>query len=148
MSHTGIPDSQLAVLTSKSGSKLVTLPVSSPGPGEVLIKNVAVASNPKDWKMPNFLSDYEAVEGNDVAGYIIQVGEGVKEYRGGERVAAFSKVVTKDNKVSDSFRSHLRNYPQRSSNSTAPTKNIPLRRYQRPFLYLRASVLMTRRPCR
>ena len=100
MSHTDIPDSQLAILTSKSGSKLVTLPVSSPGPGEVLIKDVAVASNPKDWKIPNWLPDYEAVEGNDVAGYIIQVGEGVKEYKGGERVAAFSKMATRDNKVS------------------------------------------------
>ena len=100
MSHADIPDSQLAVLTSKSGSTLVTLPVSSPGPGEVLIKNVAVASNPKDWKMPNWLPDYEVVEGNDVAGYIIHVGEGVKEYKGGERVAAFSKMATRDNKVS------------------------------------------------
>lgn len=96
---TTLPDSQLAVLTNKNSSKLQTLPVPNPGPGEVLIKNVAVASNPKDWKLPGWLPDYEAVEGNDVAGYIVKVGEGVKEYKGGERVAAFSKMATRDNKV-------------------------------------------------
>ena len=144
MSTDKVPATQIAVITNKTSSKLVTISVPHPGPGEVLIKNVAVASNPKDWIVPDLHPDYEYVEGNDVAGHIVEVGEGVKEYRGGERVAAFSKVATKDNKVSGSFRSYLRNYPHRSSNSTAPTKNIPLHPYQPPFLYLRASVLMTR----
>ena len=101
MSTSSLPDSQLAVITNKSGSTLVTLPVPISGPGEVLIKNVAVASNPKDWKAPHFLPDYEAVEGNDVAGYILRVGEGVTEYKGGERVAAFSKMATREHKVSN-----------------------------------------------
>ena len=97
----GVPDNQLAIITSKFGSKVVNLPVPVPGPNEVLIKNVAVASNPKDWKAPQFLPDYEAVEGNDVAGYIVRVGEGAKEYKGGERVAAFSKMATREHKASN-----------------------------------------------
>ena len=101
MSALSVPDNQLAVITGKSGSKIVTLPVPVPGPNEILVKNVAVASNPKDWKAPQFLPDYEAVEGNDVAGYIVRVGEGVTEYKGGERVAAFSKMATREHKVSD-----------------------------------------------
>ena len=40
------------------------------------------------------------IEGNDVAGTIVAVGEGVSEYEIGARVAAFTKVGTKDNKVS------------------------------------------------
>ena len=101
-----VPDNQLAIITNKSGSKTVTLPIPVPGPNEVLIKNVAVASNPKDWKAPQFLPDYKAVEGNDVAGYIVRVGEGVTEYKGGERVAAFSKMATREHKVSRGSRSH------------------------------------------
>lgn len=96
---TSVPETQVSVLTNKTSSKLQTLLVQNPGPDEVLIKNVAVAANPKDWKIPSILSDYEAVEGNDVAGYIVKVGEGVKEYKGGERVAAYSKVATRNNKV-------------------------------------------------
>ena len=77
------------------------MPVGKPGAGEVLIENVAVASNPKDVKLPKILyKEGEAyVEGNDVAGTIVAVGEGVSEYELGARVAAFTKVGTKDNKV-------------------------------------------------
>ena len=106
MSALSVPDNQLAVITGKSGSIIVNLPVPVPGPNEVLIKNVAVASNPKDWKAPQFLPDYEAVEGNDVSGYIVRVGERVKEYKGGERVAAFSKMATREHKVSNGSQLH------------------------------------------
>ena len=94
-----LPETQLAVVTSKTESVVKRLPVPKPGLDEVLIQNVAVASNPKDWKVPFYQQNYAAVEGNDVAGFIIGVGEGVREFRGGERVAAFSKMATRDNKV-------------------------------------------------
>lgn len=96
---TSIPETQLAVVSNKTSNKLQKLPVPSPEPGEVLIKNVAVASNPKDWKALFFFPGYESVEGNDVAGRIVKVGEGVKEYKGGERVAALSKMATGATKV-------------------------------------------------
>ncbi|KAL5522937.1 hypothetical protein ACEPAF_1204 [Sanghuangporus sanghuang] len=95
---TSIPSEQFGVLSTKTTETLQTFPVPSPGPGEVLIKNVAVASNPKDWKMPIFTPNYSAIEGNDVAGIIAKVGEGVTEYKGGERVAAFSIMASGDNK--------------------------------------------------
>lgn len=96
---TAVPEIQLTVVSNKTSSKLQTLPVPNPGPGEVLIRNVTVASNPKDWKVFHYFPEHEAVEGNDVAGHIVRVGEGVKEYKGGERVAAFSKMGTGENKV-------------------------------------------------
>ena len=39
------------------------------------------------------------IEGNDIAGEVVKVGPGVTEFKGGERVAAFSKMATKENKV-------------------------------------------------
>lgn len=53
---------------------------------EVLIKNVAVASNPKDWKLAP-LGMYEGIEGNDVAGYIEAVGSDVKDFKKGDKVS-------------------------------------------------------------
>lgn len=100
MSTTQLPSTQLGVLTTKDDSKLQTFPVPSPGPGEVLIRNVAVASNPKDWKVPRRYDVYAFIEGNDIAGYVVKVGEGVSEFKGGEKVAALTKMNTKDNKVS------------------------------------------------
>lgn len=103
----GVPSTQLGVIVSNDGSaKLENIPVSSPAPGEVLIKNVAVASNPKDWKIPGRFPKYAFVEGNDIAGTIVKVGEGVVEYIGGERVAAFTKMAKQDNKVNFHFRPH------------------------------------------
>lgn len=82
-----------------SSNTFQILPVSLPGPNEVLIKNVAVASNPKDWKIPLYNANYSCVEGNDVAGVVVKVGEGVTEFKEGDRVAAFSKMSTMDPKV-------------------------------------------------
>ncbi|KAL5498918.1 hypothetical protein ACEPAH_1436 [Sanghuangporus vaninii] len=93
-----IPSIQIGVLSTKTSQTLQTFPVPSPGPGEVLIQNVAVASNPKDWKVPLLIENYSAIEGNDVAGYIAKVDEGVTEYKGGERVAGFSRTRTLDSK--------------------------------------------------
>ncbi|KAL1748204.1 chaperonin 10-like protein [Schizophyllum fasciatum] len=95
-----IPATQIAVLVGPTERKLTTIPVGKPGANEVLIENVAVASNPKDVKLPRRVyQEGEAyVEGNDVAGTIVAVGEGVSEYQVGARVAAFTRVNTKDNK--------------------------------------------------
>ncbi|GAA5994328.1 zinc-binding alcohol dehydrogenase family protein [Rhodotorula paludigena] len=84
-----------AVLVSKEGRDLIERPIPTPGPGEVLIKNVAVSSNPKDWKVPSWLGQ-TCIEGNDVAGYIEAVGEGVTKYKKGDKVAAFTIMMTDD----------------------------------------------------
>ena len=76
-----------------------------PAANEVLIKNVVVASNPKDWKVPLWIPErsvrgsavgtepradikgqIQAVEGNDVTGYIESVGEGVTGFKKGDKV--------------------------------------------------------------
>ncbi|KAK7444346.1 hypothetical protein VKT23_015358 [Stygiomarasmius scandens] len=68
-----------------------TIPRHSPGPGELLIKVHAVALNPLDWKVQAygiFYEDYPLVLGNDVAGEVVGLGEGVdaNKWRVGERV--------------------------------------------------------------
>ncbi|PRP88675.1 hypothetical protein PROFUN_02771 [Planoprotostelium fungivorum] len=86
------------VIHGSSRSIKMSIPVPKPGPNEVLIKNVAVASNPKDWKVPLWMAElpWPMVEGNDVAGTIAAVGEGnggVTEYKVGDRVASFSRMA-------------------------------------------------------
>ncbi|KII83737.1 hypothetical protein PLICRDRAFT_46916 [Plicaturopsis crispa FD-325 SS-3] len=96
MSTTTLPQKQKGVWFDPSGCSFREFDVTPPGPGEVLIKNVAVASNPKDWKYTRVWYDlvkWEGIEGNDVAGYVEAVGEGVTEFKKGDRVAAFTKMT-------------------------------------------------------
>ena len=99
MTSKTLPASQIGVLSLPDSVKLQSFPVPQPGPGEVLIQNVAVASNPKDWKYPSWDPEYANIEGSDAAGIIVAVGEDVTEFKGGERVAAFNRMGTKNNKV-------------------------------------------------
>ncbi|KAJ3333396.1 hypothetical protein HDU93_008573 [Gonapodya sp. JEL0774] len=85
------------VLSKKSGAVFQANPQKpyppAPGPDEVLIRNVAVASNPKDWKLSK-VGVFEGIEGNDVAGYVEAVGKNVTEFKRGDRVGAFTKMAT------------------------------------------------------
>lgn len=45
---------------------------------------------------PFYMAPYAAVEGNDVAGYVEKVGEGVTKFKVGDKVAAFTKMRTDD----------------------------------------------------
>lgn len=96
-----LPTSQLALISTLTSTSFQTIQVPRPGQNEVLIRNVAVASNPKDWKVARDIPGYACVEGNDLAGIIVKVGEGVTEFREGDRVAAFSRMATQDPKVRD-----------------------------------------------
>jgi len=65
----------------------------SPGKGEVLIRNKAVAINPVDWKVQDtgfFIQSWPAILGEDLAGEIVEVGEGVSRFKTGQRVLAHS----------------------------------------------------------
>lgn len=70
------------------------LEIPEPGDDEILVKNVAVASNPKDWKVPEWIPTWNGVEGNDIAGTVVKVGKNVTEFKEGDRVAAFTKMMT------------------------------------------------------
>ncbi|EST09746.1 Polyketide synthase, enoylreductase [Kalmanozyma brasiliensis GHG001] len=62
---------------------------------EVLIKNVAVACNPKDWKLAAY-GLFEGIEGNDVAGYVEAVGSDVKDLTKDDGVIALTRAAKAD----------------------------------------------------
>jgi len=72
--------------------KVGDAPLTKPGKGEVLIKNHAVAINPADWKMADFgyfVKAWPTILGCDLAGEIVEVGEGVTSFSKGDRVLAY-----------------------------------------------------------
>ncbi len=71
----------------------VDIPV--PKPGQVLIKVIVSGTNPKDWKLPVWLPDSPAAnQGDDIAGLVEAVGEGVSNFKKGDKVAAFHEMMT------------------------------------------------------
>ena len=67
----------------------------TPGPGQVLIRNIAAGINPIDWKTATgggpaaLQGDFPIVLGWECAGVIESVGEQVKAYRVGDQVLGF-----------------------------------------------------------
>ncbi|KAF2422855.1 GroES-like protein [Tothia fuscella] len=75
----------------KTGARNVPIPV--PKPTEILSKVIATSSNPKDWQFPDLLPGRRANEGDDIAGIVHAVGSEVIEFRGGDRVAGFHRML-------------------------------------------------------
>ncbi|KAI1393294.1 GroES-like protein [Hypoxylon trugodes] len=72
---------------------LVTVPTPKPGSGEVSIRPKALALNGIDWKNLKFgavVQSWPAVLGEDAAGIIEEVGEGVTAYKPGDEVFGFA----------------------------------------------------------
>jgi len=106
------PIKQRAAFVSESGLALGLVDVPKPGPGQVLVKVVAAAQNPTDWKtLGRVLKDgkYGGIVGDDFAGLVEELGPDVPEglWAVGERVAgavfgtdqangAFSEYVVAD----------------------------------------------------
>ncbi|KJA20536.1 hypothetical protein HYPSUDRAFT_188618 [Hypholoma sublateritium FD-334 SS-4] len=85
------PSTQKALLLTKKYGDLVIseIAVPKPGSGEVLIKLKATSLNPVDWKIQKlgfFLEEFPAILGTDLAGDIEEVGEGVTDFRKGDKV--------------------------------------------------------------
>ena len=60
-----------------------------PGPGELLVKVHATALNPVDWKIRKygvFVETFPAILGSDLAGDVVELGEGVSGFEVGDRV--------------------------------------------------------------
>jgi NADPH:quinone reductase-like Zn-dependent oxidoreductase len=86
-----MPSTQKAlILTKKFGDLVIDeISVPKPGAGEVLVKIIATSLNPVDWKIQKygiFFEDYPAILGTDVSGEVEEVGEGVIEFKKGDRV--------------------------------------------------------------
>lgn len=75
------------------GQKLRVGPAAMPipGPGEVVVRNRAVAVNPVDWKVQDFgvmVQQWPTLMGGDIAGEIVDIGHGVERLQRGDRVMA------------------------------------------------------------
>lgn len=74
---------------------IIDIDIPTPGKGQVLIKVVVSGSNPKDWKVPVYMSHIPPHNtGDDIAGIVAAVGEGVTEHKVGDRVAALHELRT------------------------------------------------------
>jgi len=84
------PTQKALYLNKKFGDLVVEdAPIYKPGPGEILIKVQATSLNPVDWKIQKygaFIEKFPAVLGTDVAGDVEELGEGVTEFKKGDRV--------------------------------------------------------------
>ncbi|KAJ2936606.1 hypothetical protein H1R20_g484, partial [Candolleomyces eurysporus] len=76
-------DQQALVLEEKHAEFTIdSIPVPKPGKDEVLVKIYSSALNPVDWKVQKhglYVENYPAVLGTDIAGEVVQLGEGVSE---------------------------------------------------------------------
>jgi NADPH2:quinone reductase len=68
--------------------------IPTPQPGQVLIRVAVSGTNPKDWKLPKWQTDCVMNQGDDIAGYVEAVGEGVLGFRKGDKVAAFHEMLS------------------------------------------------------
>ncbi|KAL1297974.1 hypothetical protein AAFC00_006482 [Neodothiora populina] len=86
-----VPTSHSAAILPKAKGthEVQARPTPSLGPDEVLIRIIATAINPVDWKIRDYaflLSEYPAVLGSDAAGEVVLTGTDVKSFTSGDRV--------------------------------------------------------------
>ncbi|KAF8961933.1 chaperonin 10-like protein [Flammula alnicola] len=98
---------QKALLLEKKFGNFVLgeIAVPKPGPGEILIKVIATSLNPVDWKIQKygiFVEKFPAVLGEDLAGDVEELGEGVTDFKKGDRVF----VQAQFNNETDSFQQY------------------------------------------
>ncbi|GME56938.1 alcohol dehydrogenase [Neofusicoccum parvum] len=76
------------------------------GPGEVVIKNAALAINPVEWMIQDvelLPVSYPAILGSDIAGVVQEVGEGVARIKEGQRVIALCHAILSGNQGNGGF---------------------------------------------
>jgi NADPH:quinone reductase-like Zn-dependent oxidoreductase len=97
------PTNLAARIPDKHGQLVIeSAPYTHPGPGQIVVRNHAVAINPLDWIIQvegNLLYgwlNYSTVLGTDVAGEVAELGEGVTKFNVGDRVFALAVGTDKD----------------------------------------------------
>jgi NADPH:quinone reductase-like Zn-dependent oxidoreductase len=76
-------------------------PYTPPGPGQVVVRNTAVAINPFDWVLQYIGSilagyiKYPFILGTDVAGEVVEVGPDVTRFKVGDRVFGSATAIAK-----------------------------------------------------
>jgi NADPH:quinone reductase-like Zn-dependent oxidoreductase len=99
------PQNQAAWLTAAKARPLTVgpAPYTPPGPGQIVIRNAAVAINPVDW-VKQQLGDvllthihYPFIQGGDVAGTVVEVGPApTPRFRVGDRVVGVAMSIAED----------------------------------------------------
>ena len=83
-----------ATVRSKLETVVRDVPIPTVTPGHVLIRVVVSGTNPKDWKLPLWHPISNPTnQGDDIAGYVEAIGEGVFSFKKGDKVAAFHEVT-------------------------------------------------------
>ncbi|KZT00987.1 GroES-like protein [Laetiporus sulphureus 93-53] len=87
---TAIPKTMKALLVQEGKTVAVKEhPVPPVGDDDVLVKNVAVAQNPTDWKFVDFVQKAGTILGCDFSGYVVATGKNVASPKVGDHVAGF-----------------------------------------------------------
>ncbi|CAN9310880.1 unnamed protein product [Alternaria sp. RS040] len=106
-----MPQNKAAWITSPGAHPFVVkeAPYPSAGPGEVVIKNAAIAINPVEWKIQyhseehKYVYNYPFILGSDCAGTVEDFGEGVTRFAKGDRVIAFCPSLPTNNTAQSAF---------------------------------------------
>lgn len=102
----------LAAWQRRPGEPLLIGPTKLPavGPGEILVKNEAVAINPLDYILQDMAAlpwlDYPVIAGSDVAGTVVALGEGVDRFAVGDRVLGQAVGTTVNQPAQGAFQQH------------------------------------------
>ena len=80
----------------QSNHLILHLPTYEPGPGELLIKVESVGLAPCDWAIQALgiiVEKYPVIVGEDIAGTVEEVGNGVTKFKKGDRVYVYCYMV-------------------------------------------------------
>ena len=102
-----VPSTAKALLIPRKQAEFIIgdVEVRKPQTGEILIRIHATSLNPIDWKVHKWgisVGEYPVILGNDIAGEVAELGEGVTDFEIGDRVYVdsylflFSKSMTCD----------------------------------------------------
>lgn len=90
--------------------EIITRPIPTPAPHQILIRNRAIATNPLDWKIQErdvYVKSYPAVIGSDVAGTVEAVGASVTHFHKGDRVSGFADFASQDSINGGAFQEYV-----------------------------------------